>query len=127
MSDPTTPQSVVNLSDAVHQRSRLAIVAVLYELASADFTLLKRMTGLSEGNLGRHIQVLEGAGLVRVIKGYSGRKPQTILQLSPEGVGAFEEEVQVLRKLVAEVQQEKVSAARDKRAKKASATNPVSG
>ena len=127
MSDPTTPQSVVNLSDAVHQRSRLAIVAVLYELTSADFNLLKRTTGLSEGNLGRHIQVLEGAGLVRVVKGYSGRKPQTILQLSPEGVGAFEEEVQVLRKLVAEVQQEKVSAARDKRARKASATNPVSG
>lgn len=127
MSDTTTPQSVVNLSDAVHQRSRLAILAVLYELTSADFTLLKRMTGLSEGNLGRHIQVLEGAGLVRVVKGYSGRKPQTILQLSPEGVGAFEEEVQVLRKLVAEVDKEKVSAAGDKRVQKARATNPVSG
>ena len=127
MSDPTTPQAVINLSEAVHQRSRLAILAVLYELTSADFNLLKRMTGLSEGNLGRHIQVLEGARLVHVVKGYSGRKPQTILRLSPEGVTAFEDEVQVLKRLVAETEVEKDVPFRVKQGKKASKIDPVLG
>ena len=106
MSDETTPKSVINLSDAVHQRSRLAILAVLYELSRADFRLLRKSTGLSDGNLGRHIQVLEGAGLVSVEKGYSGRKPQTIVEISPEGIRALEAEVEVLKNLVSELSKE---------------------
>ena len=109
MSDETTPKSVINLSDAVHQRSRLAILAVLYELSRADFRLLRKSTGLSDGNLGRHIQVLEGAGLVSVEKGYSGRKPQTIVEISPEGIRALETEVEVLKNLVSELSKETAS------------------
>jgi DNA-binding transcriptional ArsR family regulator len=103
MSDSTTPKSVINLSDAVHQRSRLAILAVLYELSRADFRLLHQSTGLTDGNLGRHIQVLENAGLVIVEKGYSGRKPQTIVEISPEGIRALEAEVEVLKSLISGV------------------------
>ena len=109
MSDETTPKSVISLSDAVHQRSRLAILAVLYELSKADFRLLHQTTGLSDGNLGRHIQVLEGAGLVTVKKGYSGRKPQTIVEMSPEGIRALEAEVAVLKNLVSELSKKTAS------------------
>lgn len=104
MSDPTIPQSVTSLSDAVHQRSRLAILSVLYELESADFNHLKRATGLSEGNLGKHLQVLESAHLIDVEKGYSGRKPQTILRINSEGIRAFENEVRVLSTLISGAQ-----------------------
>ncbi|CAG4917752.1 MULTISPECIES: transcriptional regulator [Acidithrix] len=103
MSDSTTPKSVINLSDAVHQRSRLAILAVLYELSRADFRLLHQSTGLTDGNLSRHIQVLENAGLVIVEKGYSGRKPQTMVEISPEGIRALEAEVEVLKDLISGV------------------------
>ncbi len=106
MSDPTTPKSVINLSDAVHQRSRLAILSVLYELSKADFRLLHQATGLTDGNLGRHIQVLESAGLVTVEKGYSDRKPHTVVEISPEGIRALEAEVEVLKSLVSEVSKE---------------------
>ena len=106
MSDPTTPKSVINLSDAVHQRSRLAILSVLYELSKADFRLLHQATGLTDGNLGRHIQVLESAGLVTVEKGYSDRKPHTVVEISPEGIRALEVEVEVLKSLVSEVSKE---------------------
>ena len=117
MSDSTTPKSLINLSDAVHQRSRLAILAVLYELSRADFRLLHQSTGLTDGNLGRHIQVLEGAGLVTVVKGYSGRKPQTIVEISPEGILAFEAEVEVLRNLVSKVSNEAAKPVEQKRKK----------
>ena len=115
MSDATTPKSVISLSDAVHQRSRLAILAVLYELSRADFRLLHNSTGLSDGNLGRHIQVLEGAGLVTVEKGYSGRKPQTIVEISPEGIRALEAEVEVLKSLVSKVSKEAVKTVKAKK------------
>ncbi len=115
MSDSTTPKSVISLSDAVHQRSRLAILAVLYELSRADFRLLHNSTGLSDGNLGRHIQVLEDAGLVTVEKGYSGRRPQTIVEISPEGSRALEAEVEVLKSLVSEVSKEAAKAVRVKK------------
>ncbi|TAN31246.1 MAG: ArsR family transcriptional regulator [Actinomycetota bacterium] len=101
MSDSITPRSVASLSDAVHQRSRLAILAALYELSKADFRQLQKTTGLTEGNLGRHIQVLENAGLVIVEKGYSGRKPHTHIEITKEGIHAFEDEVRVLKDLVA--------------------------
>jgi DNA-binding transcriptional ArsR family regulator len=115
MSDSTTPKSLINLSDAVHQRSRLAILAVLYELSRADFRLLHQSTGLTDGNLGRHIQVLEGAGLVTVEKGYSGRKPHTVVEISPEGILALEAEVEVLRKLITKVSKETAKPVEQKR------------
>ena len=126
MSDSTTPKSVINLSDAVHQRSRLAILAVLYELSRADFRLLHQSTGLTDGNLGRHIQVLEGAGLVTVEKGYSGRKPQTIVEISPEGIRALEEEVEVLKNLVSELSKETASKpAKEKKKTKERSTRTI--
>ncbi len=115
MSDSTTPKSVINLSDAVHQRSRLAILAVLYELSRADFRLLHQSTGLTDGNLGRHIQVLENAGLVIVEKGYSGRKPQTIVEISLEGIRALEAEVEVLKSLISEVSKEAAKSVKEKK------------
>lgn len=114
MSESKTPQSLVNLSDAVHQRSRLAILAVLYELSKADFRLLHKSTGLTEGNLGRHIQVLEAAGLVYVHKGYLGRKPQTIIEISPEGVLAMEEEIRVLKEFVTEMNKHSTASSKKK-------------
>lgn len=124
MSDATIPRSLISLSDAVHQRSRLAIMAILYELSEADFRLLLDSTGLRDGNLGRHIQVLENAGLVLVEKGYSGRKPQTILRMTPEGIRAFEEEVKVLSGLVAEASKEAGEAAAKSDTKAAGPRSP---
>ncbi len=126
MSDPTTPRFLIGLSDAVHQRSRLAILAALHELSRADFRLLQKTTGLTEGNLGRHIQVLESAGLVLVEKGYSGRKPQTLIEITKEGIMAFEEEVRVLQNLVTEVSLRATSTSRSKKgSKKASGSLSV--
>ena len=38
------------------------------------FADLKRLCGLTDGNLSRHLQVLEEAGLVDIVKGYE-RQP----------------------------------------------------
>ncbi len=88
-------------SEVVHQRSRLAILTVLYEIPEADFGELRRITGLSDGNLSRHLTVLEEAALVDIRKGFVGRRPRTWVRLTDAGIAAYEHEVHILRTLVA--------------------------
>jgi DNA-binding transcriptional ArsR family regulator len=45
---------------------RLGILAVLAEADQADFGYLKETLELSDGNLSRHLRVLEEAGYVRI-------------------------------------------------------------
>jgi hypothetical protein len=46
----------------VHQRIRLGILAVLAEAERADFGYLKSVLELTDGNLGRHLEILRDAG-----------------------------------------------------------------
>jgi len=62
----------------------------LYVVQNADYLFLQKQTGLTCGNLSSHLTRLEEAGYVLVIKGYSGRKPHTMLSLTPEGRKAFD-------------------------------------
>lgn len=88
------------LTDLVHQRGRLGILAVLAEIDRGDFTYLRKALGLTDGNLSRHIEALAGAGLVHVEKGYAGRRPRTWITISKTGRRALEQEMNALRELV---------------------------
>lgn len=109
----TSSPSLSGVSEVVHQRSRLAILTVLYEVGEADFGELRRITGLSDGNLSRHLTVLEEASLVHIRKGFVGRRPRTWVQMSEVGRTAYEHEVQILRGLVASADAAREQAARE--------------
>lgn len=102
MSDPTPlpTHPVVSLDDTVHQRVRLGVLAILHDVAKADFGYLRDGLGLTDGNLSRHLQVLETAGFVAVEKGYEGRRPRTWVRATKPGRKAFEAEVAALRELL---------------------------
>lgn len=91
------------LDDTVHQRVRLGILAVLAEAVRADFAYLRTELGLTDGNLSRHLQVLEQAGFVAVEKAFEGRRPRTWVAATPEGRAALKAEVAALRALIAGV------------------------
>lgn len=91
------------LDDTVHQRVRLGILAVLTEAVRADFAYLRGELGLTDGNLSRHLQVLEQAGFVAVEKTFEGRRPRTWVASTPEGRAALRAEVAALRALIAGV------------------------
>jgi DNA-binding MarR family transcriptional regulator len=93
----------LRLDDTVHQRVRLGILAVLEEAKRADFGHVKSALDLSDGNLSRHVQVLEEAGLVRVEKGFEGRRPRTWLSATRAGRAALAEELKALRELISRV------------------------
>lgn len=73
------------LDPLIHQRSRLAILAVLAGADSADFIHLREATGLTKGTLSKHLSKLEGAGYLEIEKGYKGNYPHTLVRLSSEG------------------------------------------
>lgn len=95
MSHPTN-----DLDDTVHQRVRLGILAVLAEARRADFAYLRHNLEVTDGNLSRHLQVLEAAGYVKVDKTFEDRRPRTWVSATKKGRAAFSAEVGALRALL---------------------------
>jgi len=87
------------LDDTVHQRHRLGILTITAE-ARAEFGYLRDALGLTPGNLSRHLTVLDEAGLVRVEKGYEGRRPRTWVRITARGRAALAAELAALTELV---------------------------
>ena len=100
MSDERDAHPALALNDTVHQRVRLAILTVLSESKECTFATLRDGLGLTDGNLNRHLRVLEEAGLLQVIKGYEGRRPCTWLRLTRRGRDALRDEIAALENLV---------------------------
>jgi DNA-binding MarR family transcriptional regulator len=78
-------RSLAEVDRLVHEPARLMILMVLYTVEVADFTFLTNATELTDGNLSSHIGKLEAAGYVEVEKGYAGKRPRTLLRLTPLG------------------------------------------
>jgi len=88
------------LDDAVHQRTRLGILAVLCESGRADFAYLRDTLELTDGNLSRNISRLEHAGYVRVEKVLEGRRVRTWLAATRAGQGALDAEIAALSEII---------------------------
>jgi len=112
------PFAFAGLDRLFHERARLGIVTSL--AAGRDgvsFAELKRLCGLTDGNLSRHLAVLEEAGFVAINKVQNGQRPLTVCSLTRLGrdrfVGYLAELESALRKgtLAAEEGTEVVSRA----------------
>jgi DNA-binding MarR family transcriptional regulator len=90
----------IGLDDVVHQRVRLGILAILMEATRAEFRYLRDSLDLTDGNLSRHLQVLEEAGYVKITKGFEGRRPRTWVSATKLGRDAFNAEMYALKVLV---------------------------
>lgn len=77
--------TLTEIDPVVHAPARLLVLAHLYVVERADFVFLKRMTGLTWGNLSTHLSKLEKANYVEIEKGYQGKKPRTMIQLTSQG------------------------------------------
>jgi DNA-binding transcriptional ArsR family regulator len=87
----------------IHEKARLSIVASL--AAHPDglvFNDLKELCALTDGNLSRHLAVLQEAGLVKVEKSFQGNRPQTWCKLTGAGRKRFAEYVSELERVVAD-------------------------
>lgn len=91
------------LDRVLHEKARLGIVTSL--AARADgllFTDLKALCNLTDGNLSRHLTVLQEAGIVEIHKGWKGRRPQTLTRLTDSGRKRYLEYIDVLGAVLAD-------------------------
>ncbi|KAB2585149.1 hypothetical protein BS297_11955 [Rhodococcus erythropolis] len=92
-----------SLDDAVHQRVRLAVMAILCDGIEVEFSYLRTTLGLTDGNLGRHLELLPRHGYIAVRKTFSGRRSRSWIQLTPAGEAALSVETEALRAIVATI------------------------
>jgi DNA-binding MarR family transcriptional regulator len=83
-------RGLADVDRVVHEPARLLILMHLYTVEKADSLFLLNATELSWGNLSSHLSRLEEAGYVRIEKGFVGKKPHTMVQLTPAGRTALD-------------------------------------
>ena len=95
------PFSYEGLDRVIHEKARLSVMtSLISHPAGLAFNELKKLCGLTDGNLSRHVQVLAEAGLVSVHKGYEGNRPHTSCALTPAGRERFLDYLNVLEQVV---------------------------
>jgi DNA-binding MarR family transcriptional regulator len=89
------------LDRVIHEKARLsALTSLVAHPKGLVFGDLKQMCGLTDGNLSRHLQVLEEAGLIAIEKGYDRNRPQTICRITAEGRKRYLDYLKVLEQVV---------------------------
>lgn len=68
-----------------------------------EFAYLRTTLGLTDGNLGRHLELLAERGFIAIRKTYNGRRQRSWIQLTPAGEAALAAEAAVLRSIVAAI------------------------
>jgi DNA-binding HxlR family transcriptional regulator len=74
------------LDRVIHERARLSVLTSLITTPKGlIFNDLKQLCSLTDGNLSRHLRVLETEKMVEIVKGHDRNRPQTICRITPEG------------------------------------------
>jgi len=99
------PFAYQGLDRVIHEKARLGILTSLVGRPDGlAFSDLMKLCGLTQGNLNRHLTVLEEAGLVSVEKGYEARRPRTDIRLTALGRQRFLDYLAVLERVVRDAQ-----------------------
>ena len=91
---------ISRVDDVIHGRVRLGVMAYLSAVSPASFPELTSKTGTTNGNLSTHLTKLERADYVSLEKGYKGRRPQTLVHLTPTGRKAWIDYLDAMRAIL---------------------------
>src|ERR1700712_103009 len=85
-SKTAAPFAYEGLDRVIHERARLSILTSLITRPNGlSFVELKQLCALTDGNLARHLQVLEEDGMVRISKDDDGGRAQTVARITVPG------------------------------------------
>jgi DNA-binding MarR family transcriptional regulator len=89
------------LDRVIHEKARLGVLTSLVAHPKGlAFSDLKEMCALTDGNLSRHLAVLEEARLIDIVKGYDHNRPQTVCRITAEGRRRYLAYLAVLEQVV---------------------------
>ena len=89
------------LDRVIHERARLSVLtSLITNPKGLTFLDLKQLCSLTDGNLSRHLQVLEKANMVEIVKGHDHNRPQTLCRITASGRKRFLEYLSTLEQVV---------------------------
>ncbi len=89
------------LDRVIHERARLSVLtSLITNPKGLSFNDLKQLCSLTDGNLSRHLKVLEDDGMVAIEKGYDQNRPQTICRITSAGRKRYLEYLSTLEQVV---------------------------
>jgi DNA-binding MarR family transcriptional regulator len=94
---------MTGLNEIIHQPVRLRIMAALVTLDKGDefeFTTLRDLLDVTDGNLGAHLRKLEESEYITINKIFVDRKPHTYLSATESGKKAFNGHVTALKAIL---------------------------
>ncbi|MCR9134075.1 MAG: transcriptional regulator [bacterium] len=92
--------SLDDLHKAFENRVRLGIMSALVVNDYLDFTSLKELLEVTDGNLATHLKKLEQEDFIAVEKTFIDRKPNTKYVATKEGKQAFTQHLNVLEQII---------------------------
>ncbi|NPA08537.1 MAG: transcriptional regulator [Chlorobi bacterium] len=92
--------NINQLNKEFESRVRLGIMSVLMVNDWVDFSEMKSLLEITDGNLASHSNALEKAAYVEVKKEFVGKKPKTSYRVTQSGREAFTEHLNALEKLL---------------------------
>jgi DNA-binding MarR family transcriptional regulator len=91
------------LDEIIHQPIRLRLMAALVAIKAgegAEFTFLRDLLAVTDGNLGAHLRRLEEAGYIELTKSFVDRKPHTYVAATATGRKVFRNQVAALEEIL---------------------------
>lgn len=85
------------LNDALTHPVRFSMVAALAATEEIDFATVRSHLQVSDSVLSRQASQLEELGIVRIRKGYVGKRPRTWLSLTADGRKQWDAHLAALR------------------------------
>src|SRR5277367_1340805 len=89
------------LDRVIHERARLSVLtSLITHPKGLTFGELKQLCTLTDGNLNRHLRVLEKRKMVESVKKYDRNRPQTVCRITAFGRGRYVEYLSTLEQVV---------------------------
>lgn len=88
-----------NIPEIFQSKLRLMIISALIR-QPLSFSVLRQLTGATDGNLSVQITKLSEAGYITVRKEFAGKKPLTTCELTPLGRDNFRQYVELLNSIL---------------------------
>ncbi len=89
-----------NLNKLFDSRVRLGIMSALMVNDHVNFNDLKELLEITDGNLASHLKALEENNIIKVEKGFIGRKTNTTYLITKAGEKAFKAHLEALEKMI---------------------------
>lgn len=89
------------LDRVIHERARLSVLtSLITNPKGLTFNDLKQLCSLTDGNLSRHLRVLEQEDMVEIAKGHEGNRPLTMCRMTVSGRKRYLEYLGTLEQVV---------------------------